>query len=117
MSAGLYHLNTKGNNGRALYLDDHDREAFLAMVGRVVRRHAWICHAFCLMTNHYHLLVNTPDESLPKGMQRLNQGYRSHSTVVTERRDMSFRRRTTRNLSPGIATLSSACAISHTIPW
>ncbi|HEV2712547.1 MAG TPA: transposase [Gaiellaceae bacterium] len=74
-AAGLYHVNAKGNNGRALYLDDHDREAFLATLGSVVERHVWTCHAYCLMTNHFHLLIETPDESLPRGMQRLNLAY------------------------------------------
>jgi putative transposase len=75
MAAGLYHVNAKGNNGRELYLDDLDREAFLAMLKWVIERHVWICHAYCLMTNHFHLLIETPDESLPRGMQRLNLAY------------------------------------------
>jgi REP element-mobilizing transposase RayT len=73
--AGLHHVTAKGNNGRELFLDDLDREAFLAALARVVRRHMWTCHAFCLMTNHFHLLAETPDESLPSGMHRLNLGY------------------------------------------
>src|SRR5688572_11261221 len=83
---GLYHVSSRGNNRRSIYLDDHDREAFLTMVSRVTERHWWACHSFCLMTNHFHLLVETQDESLSAGMQRLNGNYaqmfnRRHGTI------------------------------------
>jgi acyl dehydratase len=55
--------------------DDLDREGFLSTAAAVVELHLWKCHAFCLMTKHFHLLVETPDESLPNGMQRLNLGH------------------------------------------
>jgi putative transposase len=71
-AAGFYHITTRGNNRRDIFLDDLDREGFLSTVAAVVELHLWKCHAFCLMTNHFHLLVETPDESLPNGMQRLN---------------------------------------------
>lgn len=83
---GLHHVTARGNNRRALFMDDLDRESFLASLSRVTARHLWICHAFCLMTNHFHALVETPDDSLPRGMQRLNSGYaqsfnRRHGTI------------------------------------
>jgi putative transposase len=74
-TAGFHHVTARGNNRRALFHDDRDREAFLAMLAGVVGRHLWKCHAFCLMTNHFHLFVETPDESLPNGMHRLNLAY------------------------------------------
>jgi putative transposase len=69
---GVYHVTAKANSGGDLFLDDLDREDFLARVARVVQRQLWTCHAYCLMTNHFHLMVETPDESLPDGMHRLN---------------------------------------------
>ena len=74
-AAGFHHITTRGNNGRALFHERLDREAFLAMLGSVVERLLWKCHSFCLLTNHVHLLVETPDETLPIGMHRLNLGY------------------------------------------
>jgi REP element-mobilizing transposase RayT len=52
--------------------DDRDRESFLDELAKVVREHRWRCHAYCLMTNHYHLLVRTPEPDLSAGMQKLN---------------------------------------------
>lgn len=74
-TAGLHHVTARGNNRRALFLDDLDREAFLATLAPVIARYAWTCHSFCLMTNHFHLLVETADESLPDGMHRLNSAH------------------------------------------
>jgi putative transposase len=72
VAPGVYHVTAKGNNAGELFRDDLDREDFLATVGRVVERQMWKCHAYCLMTNHFHLMVETSDESLPAGMHRLN---------------------------------------------
>jgi putative transposase len=71
-AAGFHHVFARGNNRRAIFRDDLDREDFLARLERVVYSHGWLCHIFCLLTNHFHLLVETLDGSLPKGMQRLN---------------------------------------------
>jgi len=73
--AGLHHITCRGNNGRTLFFDDLDREGFLSMLSSVLARWLWKCHSYCLLTNHLHLLVETPDESLPNGMHRLNLGY------------------------------------------
>jgi putative transposase len=72
MAPGFHHVFARGNNRRALFRDDLDREDFLERLGRVVRFQNWTCHIYCLLTNHFHLLVQTEDESLPNGMQRLN---------------------------------------------
>src|SRR5688500_2762068 len=73
--AGFHHVTCRGNNGRTLFFDDHDRNILLWILGRTLARVLWRCHSYCLMTNHFHLLVETPDESLPVGMQRLNLCY------------------------------------------
>jgi REP element-mobilizing transposase RayT len=62
-------------NRAVIYLDDEDRERYLALLGQVVERHGWRCLAFCLMHNHVHLLVQTPEPCLGRGMQRLHGVY------------------------------------------
>jgi REP element-mobilizing transposase RayT len=52
-------------NGRAdIYLSDEDRELFLEVLGYVVDHFGWMCHAYCLMTNYYHLMIETPKGNL-----------------------------------------------------
>ena len=68
----LYHVTSRGNARQAIFLDDEDRERFLERLGKVVDRFGWLCHAYCLMTNHYHLLLETPAANLSRGMQLLN---------------------------------------------
>jgi REP element-mobilizing transposase RayT len=68
----VYHLTSRGNAREAVYLDDEDREGFLEVLGEAVARYGWRCHAYCLMDNHYHLLVETPEPNLSLGMRHLN---------------------------------------------
>lgn len=58
-----------------MFLDDIDRTWFCNRLARIVREHNWICHAFCLMTTHYHLVLEVPANALQRGMQRLNGPY------------------------------------------
>jgi len=71
----LYHVTSRGNAGTNIFLDDGDRARFLETLKSVVDRFDWICHAYCLMGNHYHLLVETPQPNLSRGMQHLNGVY------------------------------------------
>ena len=71
----LYHLTARGNARQDIFLDAMDREAFLAILGREIAQHGWNCYAYCLMDNHYHLLIETPEANLVQGMQRLNSMY------------------------------------------
>jgi REP element-mobilizing transposase RayT len=61
--------------GLCRYRDDQDREGFLGTLDHVVARYGWRCHAYCLMTNHYHLLIETPKPTLARGMRQLNGVY------------------------------------------
>jgi len=72
---GLYHITARGNGGSSVFLKDEDRERFLEILGSTVERFRWICHAYCLMDNHYHLLIETPEPNLSRGMQYLNGVY------------------------------------------
>ena len=71
----LYHITSRGNARAEIYLDDEDRTRFLGVLGQEVEQQGWQCYAYCLMDNHYHLLVETPEPNLSKGMRRLNQVY------------------------------------------
>lgn len=71
----LYHITARGDRREALYEDDVDRERFLTLLGQVVHGWNWRCHAYCLMPNHYHLVIETPDGNLAKGMRQLNGVY------------------------------------------
>ena len=73
--AGAYHVASRGSNHRDIYLDDIDRKSFTTILSRVVATHEWKCHAFCLMTTHYHLIVETERSKLSRGMQVLNGRY------------------------------------------
>jgi putative transposase len=72
---GIYHLGTRGVRRETIYPQSADYELFGSIFGRVVERFEWRCHAYCLMPNHYHLLVETPVPNLSAGMQRLNSLY------------------------------------------
>ena len=56
----LYHVTSRGNARADIYLDDADRRIFLRILGSTIRRYGWVLHAYCLMGNHYHLLLETP---------------------------------------------------------
>jgi REP element-mobilizing transposase RayT len=71
----VYHVTSRGNEKKPVFKDDADRENFLNALQHVNKRYNWICHAYCLMTNHYHLLIETPDGNLSLGMRQLNGVY------------------------------------------
>jgi putative transposase len=71
----VYHLTARGNARGAIVADDEDRGRFVALLGREVSQQRWACYAWCLMDNHYHLLIETPEGNLVSGMRRLNQTY------------------------------------------
>lgn len=74
-SGALYHVTSRGDRREDIFEDDEDRVRFLEVLGEVVTRFRWLCHAYCLMTNHYHLLVETPEANLSRGMRHLNGVY------------------------------------------
>ena len=72
IAGGVHHVWARGNNKALLFHDDVDREGYLWLLGSVVVRHRWRCLSYCLMDNHMHLLVETPEPNLGDGMQRLH---------------------------------------------
>jgi REP element-mobilizing transposase RayT len=74
-TGAVYHVTSRGNARQAIFIDDEDRGQFLDVLSTVVERFKWLCHAYCLMENHYHLLIETPNANLSKGMRELNGVY------------------------------------------
>jgi len=66
LGGGLYHVTSRGDRREAIYRDDADRSAWLELLGDVCERFNWRCHAYCQMTNHYHIVVETPEANLPQ---------------------------------------------------
>ena len=71
----VYHITSRGNARSAIYHTDTDNFTFLTLLGEVCERYNWSCHAYCLMTNHYHLVLETVEANLASGMRRLNGVY------------------------------------------
>ena len=74
-SAGLSHVWARGNNRRAIFVDDVDRRAYLSLLGAVAEEFEWDVVAYCLMTTHAHLQIETREPNLGLGMGKLHSGY------------------------------------------
>lgn len=72
---GLHHVFSRGNQRDPIFTDDLDYAAYLRRLAKVVERFGWLCHGFCLMPNHYHLLIETPEPNRGAGMHVLNLSY------------------------------------------
>ena len=89
----VYHISARGNHQENIYFSDRDRKLFLRLLDNAAKRYNWICHAYCLMTNHYHLILETPDGLLSNGMgyvngvytQKINQQYGMTGHLFQER--------------------------------
>src|SRR5215204_108046 len=73
LAAGTFHVTSRGNRKCAVFTDVLDRRSFLSYLDDVVRQCRWLCLSYCLMTNHFHILVETPEPNLGIGMHRLNE--------------------------------------------
>jgi REP element-mobilizing transposase RayT len=74
-AGATYHVMCRGNRQEAVFKDDKDCERFLDTLGEVARRTGWLVHAFVLMGNHYHLLIETPEPNLVDGMRWFQSTY------------------------------------------
>jgi putative transposase len=75
IEGGIYHLGSRGVRKLPLYTDDTSRRRFLSLLDLVTAKYHWELHTYCLMTNHYHLLVTTVEPTLSVGMQYLLSNY------------------------------------------
>ena len=67
----VYHITSRGNGRNDIFIDDNDRYLLLSILSKTIERYNWLCHAYCLMDNHYHLLIETLDPTLSIGDQEL----------------------------------------------
>jgi REP element-mobilizing transposase RayT len=82
----IYHVTSRGDRQEAIYEGDADRQQWLGILSKICERYNWRVHAYCLMDNHYHILLETADGNLSKGMRQLNGIYtqyfnRQHNRV------------------------------------
>jgi putative transposase len=80
---GIYHVGSRGNRGCPIYMDNEERETFLRIFGRLSKRHGWSLGTYCLMTNHYHLLM-TIESGLSDGMRELNGGFSAYTNAKND---------------------------------
>ena len=84
----LYHVTARGDRREDIFEDDADRQMFLSTLEQVITPFNCLCHAWCLMDKHYHLMIQTPDGNLSKCMRQLNGVY----TQVSKRRSLAQQR-------------------------
>ena len=88
-----YHVTSRGNERKDVFKSQKDREQFLSYLESAVSRYDAVIHAYCLMSNHYHLLLETPSGNLSKIMQHINGAYTSYFNVKRKRSGHLFQGR------------------------
>ena len=89
----FYHVINRGNAGETLFRSKRDREKFLEYVGKAVERFGIKVHTYCLMTNHYHFLIETPEANLSRAIQWTNMSYAAYFNRKRDRRGHLFQGR------------------------
>ena len=85
LAGGVYHVTSRGDRRENIYFCDADRWAWLELLGKVCERFNWMCHAWCQMSNHYHIVVETVEGNLSQGMRQLNGVYTQHINSAYQR--------------------------------
>jgi putative transposase len=106
---GTFHVISRGVARSAIVRDDLDREAFVRLELSTRREYGWICHAYCLMTNHYHLVVSAGLERLSRGMHRLNGVHASRFNARYDRPGHLFQDRFASRIVPEEDDLVRVC--------
>lgn len=88
-----YHVTSRGNERKDVFKSQKDREQFLLYLESAVNRYDAVIHAYCLMNNHYHLLLETPSGNLSKIMQHINGAYTNYFNVKRKRNGHLFQGR------------------------
>ena len=89
-SGAFYHVMNRGNAGEKIFKGKRDREKFLEYVEKAVERFSLVIHSYCLMDNHYHLLIETPEPNLSSAVQWLNVSYAVYFNRKRQRRGHLF---------------------------
>src|ERR687896_743251 len=107
---GFFHVISRGVYGRGIYADTADRRRFLGLLSDCETAYLWTMHAFCLMTTHYHLVVETSREGLSNGLQKLNGRYAADFNRRHGRFGHLFAERFTARVIESEEYLFEACA-------
>ena len=75
VAGGIHHVVARGNAGQTIFRDDEDGQVFLSRLSHVCGELGWTCWSYCLMNNHYHLLLHTAHPNLSAGMRDVNSGF------------------------------------------
>ncbi|MBI9082066.1 MAG: transposase [Desulfobacterales bacterium] len=89
----FYHVTSRGNERKAVFKSKRDREKFFEYLETATERYHAVIHAFCLMDNHYHLLLETPSANLPQIMRHINGAYTTYFNVKRDRSGHLFQGR------------------------
>jgi putative transposase len=106
---GVFHVTTRGVGDSPIYCDDDDRLLFVDLLHATCERHGWECHAYCLMTTHYHLLVGSTREALSLGLHSLNGVYAQRFNKRYRRKGHLFGDRFWASVVEGDHHLPAAC--------
>ena len=92
-SGAFYHVTSRGNERKAVYKSQRDREKFFSYLESATERYGAVVHVFCLMDNHYHLLLETPSGNLSQIMHHINGAYTTYFNTKRERSGHLFQGR------------------------
>jgi putative transposase len=106
---GYYHVHTRGNDRQDIYFGNWSGRLFVRELERASQRQGWRVLAYCLMMNHYHLVLQIGDGGLSDGMCGLNSGFARMSNLQNKRKDHLFGQRFTSHLIETEAYLLEAC--------
>jgi REP element-mobilizing transposase RayT len=107
---GVFHVTARSIAGSDLFQDDADRTSFVDQLTRAGIAFRWTCHAYCLMTNHYHLLIEASRAHLSLGMHRLNGNYAQSYNARHGRRGHLFEARFNAYVVEGDEYMERACS-------
>ncbi|HHH53689.1 MAG TPA: hypothetical protein ENK91_08535, partial [Bacteroidetes bacterium] len=83
--AGYHHVINRGVNRSDIFVDEYDYETFLKIVCKACRVYKVVLHDYCLMTNHFHLLIETKSENLSSFMKHINGNYAIYANKKQKR--------------------------------
>lgn len=92
-TGAFYHVTSRGNEQKDVFKSQKDREKFLEYLTSATKRYGAIIHAYCLMSNHYHLLLETPEGNLAQIMRHINGAYTTYFNVKRKRAGHLFQGR------------------------
>jgi len=81
----FYHITARGNERKHIFKSSKDREKFLSCLASAAERYQAVIHVYCLMTNHYHLLIETPSGNLSQIMRHMNGAYATYFNTKRRR--------------------------------